>query len=373
MVNEQRLLNEFLTLVKIDSETKFETEICAYLKEKLTALGLEVIEDDTKQKTGHGAGNLIATLQGNSKAPTIFFTAHMDTVTPGKGVKPVVKDDGYIYSDGTTILGSDDKAGLAAIIEGIQLLKERKVAHGDVQLVLTVGEEAGLVGAKALDPQMIKAEFGFAFDSNGPVGDVIIQAPTQAKIRARIHGKAAHAGVNPEEGISAIQVASNAIAKMKLGRIDQQTTANIGSFIAEGPTNIVCEQVDILAEARSLVPEKMDQQVAHMKASFEESAQAFGTTAEVEIEVMYPGFQFSEEERVVQIAQAALKRIGRSPRLLASGGGSDANIFAGYGIPTVNMGIGYEHIHSKAERMPISELIKAAELFVALVQETVNR
>lgn len=372
MVNQERLLNEFLTLVKIDSETKYEAEICAYLKEKLRELGLEVMEDDTKDRTGHGAGNLIATLRGNRQAPTIFFTAHMDTVTPGKGVKPIVKEDGYIYSDGTTILGSDDKAGLAAIIEGIQLLKEKGVSHGDVQLVLTVGEEAGLVGAKALNPKLIKAKYGFAFDSNGPVGDIITQAPTQAKLRVRIQGKAAHAGVNPEEGVSAIQVASQAIAKMKLGRIDEHTTANIGSFVGEGPTNIVCEQVEILAEARSLVPEKMEEQVAHMQELFERSARDFGATCDIEVEVMYPGFTYTEEDRVVQLAQAALAKIGRTPRILASGGGSDANIFNGYGIPTVNLGIGYEHIHSKQERMPVSELIKAAELFVALVDEAVN-
>ena len=171
-----------------------------------------------------------------------------------RGVKPVVKN-GYIYSDGTTILGSDDKAGLAAIIEGIQILQENKLPHGDVQLILTVGEEAGLIGAKALDPKWIKAEFGYALDSNGSVGNIIVAAPTQAKIKARIHGKAAHAGVNPEDGISAIQVASQAVAKMKLGRIDSETTANIGSFSGQEP-DIVCDQVTILAEARSLAQKK---------------------------------------------------------------------------------------------------------------------
>jgi tripeptide aminopeptidase len=254
MINHERLLNEFLELVQIDSETKHEAEICKVLKEKFGALGLDVFEDDTTSVTGHGAGNLICSLKGNSSnASTIYFTSHMDTVTPGKGIKPSVKD-GYVVSDGTTILGSDDKAGLAAMLEGIKVLKEQEIAHGDIQLVITVGEESGLVGARALDRNLIKADFGFAMDSNGPVGHIVVAAPTQAKVKATIYGKSAHAGVNPEDGISAIQVASRAISKMPLGRIDKETTANIGRFEGGGATNIVCDQVDIFAEARSGYP-----------------------------------------------------------------------------------------------------------------------
>jgi tripeptide aminopeptidase len=368
MIQEDRLLQEFLELVQIDSETKHEAEICRVLKEKLTALGLEVIEDDTMAITGHGAGNLVATLKGTRLASPIYFTSHMDTVTPGNGIKPSIQD-GYVVTDGTTILGADDKAGLAAMLEGLKVLKEQNIAHGDVQLIITVGEESGLVGAKALDPTLIHAEYGFAFDSNGPVGDIIVSAPTQAKVKATILGKSAHAGVNPEDGISAIQVASKAISRMPLGRIDSETTANIGRFEGGGPTNVVCDRVDILAEARSLVHEKMEEQVQKMKEAFEGAASDFNTTANVEVEVMYPGFKFSDSDLVVQIARGAVKSIGRSPQLLSSGGGSDANVIAGHGIPTVNLGIGYEFIHTKNERMPIKELNKAAELFVALVQK----
>lgn len=373
MINHDRLLNEFLELVQIDSETKYETEICNVLKGKLEALGLDVIEDDTASITGHGAGNLIATLKGNNNsAPTIYFTSHMDTVTPGKGIKPSVKD-GYVVSDGSTILGSDDKAGLAAMLEGIRVLKEQNVNHGGIQLVITVGEESGLVGARALDRSLIKADFGFALDSTGPVGNIIIAAPTQAKVKATIYGKSAHAGVNPEDGISAIQVASKAISKMPLGRIDKETTANIGRFEGGGATNIVCDQVDIFAEARSLVTEKMEAQVATMKEVFEQTAKDYQTTAEVDIQVMYPGFKHSGEDLVVQIAQQAAKAIGRDPDLLASGGGSDANVIAGHGIPTINLGIGYEFIHTKNERIPVEELNKASEFVVAIVKEVASR
>ncbi|WP_202076784.1 M20/M25/M40 family metallo-hydrolase [Caldalkalibacillus salinus] len=372
MINEERLLQEFLELVQIDSETKEEAAICQVLKEKLERLGLDVIEDDTKEQTGHGAGNLIATLKGTENAAKIYFTSHMDTVAPGKGVKPEVKDDGYVYSDGTTILGSDDKAGLAAMLEGIKVIKENNLNHGDIQLVITVGEESGLVGAKALDPAYIKADFGFAFDSNGPVGHIIVAAPTQAKLKATMNGKSAHAGVNPEDGISAIQVASKAISRMPLGRIDHETTANIGRFEGGGATNVVCDRVDIYAEARSLEQNKMEQQVQAMKEAFESTAEEFNTTADVDVNVMYPGYKYDQDHDVVKVAQQAVAQIGREAKLLSSGGGSDANVIAGHGIPTVNLAIGYENIHTKNERMPIEELNKAAELFVAITQQPIK-
>lgn len=372
MINQQRLIDEFLELVQVDSETGDERAICDLLKQKLTDLGLDVVEDGSAVFTKHGAGNLIATLMGTeADAPTIYFTSHMDTVTPGKGVKPIIKDN-TIYSDGTTILGSDDKAGLAAILEGIRVLQEQKLPHGEIQLVITVGEESGLLGARHLERKYLKADYGFAFDSDGPVGEIIVSAPSQAKINARIHGRAAHAGVNPEAGISAIQVASRAISRMPLGRIDSETTANIGSFHGGVATNIVTEYVEILAEARSRNEDKLHKQVEKMVQAFHSAAQDFGATADVETKVLYPGFSFSEKDEVVQKAIAAVKRIGRTPDIGASGGGSDANVIAGFGIPTVNFGIGYKNIHTTKEHMPIDELIKAAELFVAVTQECVE-
>ncbi|MFD2045938.1 M20/M25/M40 family metallo-hydrolase [Ornithinibacillus salinisoli] len=368
-INTDRLINEFMELVQIDSETKYETEIAAVLKEKFTALGLEVMEDDSKEKTGHGAGNLICTLKGNKDGVSpIYFTSHMDTVVPGKGVKPSIKDD-YIVSDGTTILGADDKAGLAAILEAIRSLQENNVQHGDIQFVITVGEESGLVGAKSLDGSLLHAKFGYALDSNGDVGDIIVAAPTQAKIFAIIKGKTAHAGVAPEKGVSAITLAAKAISKMPLGRIDEETTANIGRFEGGKQTNIVVDHVEILAEARSLVPEKMEAQVSKMKEAFETTAKEYGGEAEVEIKVMYPGFKQEAGDEVVEVARNAAKAIGRESKLLKSGGGSDANVIAGFGIPTVNLAVGYEEIHTTNERIPVSELVKITELVDAIIKE----
>ncbi|SES82191.1 tripeptide aminopeptidase [Oceanobacillus limi] len=371
-INKERLINEFMELVQIDSETKYETEIAAVLKEKFTSLGLEVIEDNSKEQTGHGAGNLICTLKGSKEGvSSIYFTSHMDTVVPGKGVKPSIEGD-YIVSDGTTILGADDKAGLAAILEAIRSLKENNVEHGDVQFVITVGEESGLVGAKALDSSLVNADFGYAIDSNGEVGDIIVAAPTQAKVFAVIKGKTAHAGVAPEKGVSAITLAAKAISKMPLGRIDEETTANIGRFEGGKQTNIVVDHVEILAEARSLVPEKMEEQVNKMKEAFESTAKEFGGEAEVEIKIMYPGFKQQAGDQVVEVARNAAKSIGRESKLLKSGGGSDANVIAGFGIPTVNLAVGYEEIHTTNERIPVDELVKITELVEAIIQEVAN-
>lgn len=369
MIKNERLLNEFLELVQIDSETKYETEIARVLKQKFTDLGVEVIEDDTTAVTGHGAGNLICTLNGTKEGvDTIYFTSHMDTVIPAKGVKPSIKD-GYVVTDGTTILGADDKTGLAVMLEIIKVLKEQSIEHGTIQFIITVGEESGLVGAKALDPSLVKAKYGYALDSDGKVGNIIVAAPTQAKVAAVIHGKTAHAGVAPEKGVSAITIAAKAVSRMPLGRIDEETTANIGRFQGGTQTNIVCDRVEILAEARSLIPEKMEAQVSKMKEAFESAAQEMGGRAEVDVQVMYPGFKFGEGDLVVELARKAAAKIGRSCELLHSGGGSDANVIAGFGIPTVNLAVGYEEIHTTNERMPIEELNKLGEMVIALIQE----
>ena len=369
MINEQRIVDLFIELVQVDSETKHEEKIAVVLKEKFAELGVEVVEDDAKEKTGHGANNLICTLPATKEGvDTIYFTSHMDTVVPGNGIKPSI-EDGYIKSDGTTILGADDKAGLAAMLEAITVLKEENIAHGKIEFIITVGEESGLVGAKALDSSLVTAKFGYALDSDGKVGDIIVAAPTQAKVNATIYGKTAHAGVAPERGVSAITIASRAISKMPLGRIDEETTANIGRFEGGTQTNIVCDRVDILAEARSLIPEKMEAQVAKMKEAFETAAQEMGGRAEVDIKVMYPGFKFGEGDHVVEVAKKAVANIDRPSRLLQSGGGSDANVIAGFDIPTVNLAVGYEDIHTTNEKIPVEELVKTSELVVSIIKE----
>ncbi|WP_342505104.1 M20/M25/M40 family metallo-hydrolase [Sporosarcina sp. FSL K6-2383] len=372
-MNKQRLLDEFFELVQIDSETKDERQIADILTTKMEALGFNVEEDDSDDRSGHGAGNLVATMKGTAEGiDPIYFTCHMDTVVPGVGIKPELCEDGYIYSDGTTILGADDKAGIAALFEMARSLKESKQPHGDIQFIITAGEESGLAGAKEMDTSLITAKYGYAVDSDGKVGGIVTAAPHQAKLQTTILGKTAHAGVAPEKGVSAINIAAKSIAAMSLGRIDAETTANIGRFTGGQATNIVCDEVHILAEARSINPDKLKEQTEHMVRTYERTAELMGGKAETEVKIMYPGFSFAEDAEVVQTAMQAIRNIGRTPELMTSGGGSDGNIFNGAGIPTVTLSVGYEEIHTKNERMPVEELNKLAELLLEIIRVTAN-
>ncbi|GGA22591.1 M20/M25/M40 family metallo-hydrolase [Paenibacillus physcomitrellae] len=374
MINQERLIEQFLELVRVDSETGQEREVAELLKSKFERFGLQVVEDDTQAATGHGAGNLIATLPGNGAAGVdpIFFTCHMDTVMPGKGIKPVITEDGWIRSDGTTILGSDDKAGLAALLEVIQVLKENNVPHGQIQFVITVGEESGLVGSRAMDPKLLDAKYGYALDSNGEVGSICIAAPTQAKLEIEIYGRSAHAGVNPEDGISAIQVAGKAISRMNLGRIDSETTANIGKFEGGGATNIVPDYVKLYAEARSVVQDKVEKQIADMKEAVASACRDYGARGEVHSRIVYPAYHYTDSDAVVQLAKKAAGALGFSGRTFASGGGSDANVFNGHGIPTVNLAVGYEHIHTTSEQIKAEDIGKAARFVLEIIKQASN-
>lgn len=372
MINEQRLLETFLELVQIDSETGHEEIIQPILKEKFENLGLTVKEDNASEQPDLGANNLICTLaatENQNKTQKIYFTSHMDTVAPGIGVKPIVKDDGYIYSDGTTVLGADDKAGIAALLELIQVLKENNIPHGQIQFVITVGEESGLLGAKVLNPELLDAQFGYAVDASAPIGTTVLGAPTQMKLSAVIHGKKAHAST-PDKGVSAINIAAKAVSKMKLGKIDNETTANIGSFTGGSATNIVADEVTLHAEARSHDNNKIEAQINHMKQVFEETAEAYGCSADVITSKSYQGFKVDEDAKVTQYAVKSAQSLGLSGNTVVAGGGSDGNIINALGIPTVIIGIGYQNIHTTEERMEIQSLNLLAEQLLKIVELT---
>lgn len=372
MINETRVIGQFLELVQIDSETRHERLIADYLKNKLAELGLGVVEDESQKETGHGAGNLIATLQATegTHVEPFLFSCHMDTVEPGKGVKPVVGDDGWIRSEGTTILGADDKAGLAVLLEVIQVLREREIPHGKIQFVISAGEESNLRGARALDVKHLDAKFGFALDTNGEVGTICVGAPTLARVEIEIFGKSAHAGVNPEDGVSAIQVAGKAIARMNLGRIDDETTANIGKFEGGGPTNVVPDHVKLYGEARSLSQTKVERQLLEMKEAVEAVCRDYGAKGNFHSEIMYCGFNISGEEKGLQIARKAAAALHLSGETFVSGGGSDANVLNAFGIPTVNLAIGYENIHTTEEKIKKDDIVKAAEFALEIVRQS---
>ncbi|PKM80104.1 MAG: peptidase M20 [Firmicutes bacterium HGW-Firmicutes-14] len=377
MVNRERILEEFLTLVKIDSPSMHEREIADYLKQKLSSLGLEVYEDPAGEENGGGhtrpAGNLVARLKGNTPGvPAVLFCAHMDTVEPGRGIQPVVRE-GAVYSDGTTILGADDKAGITAILEAVRVLGETGIPHGDVEIVFTVAEEIGLKGAKNLDANSITARTGYVLDCDGEAGTIITKAPSQYKIKASIIGRAAHAGISPEEGVNAIYIASKAISRMKLGRLDEETTANIGVISGGKATNIVPDLVNIEGETRSIDPDKLDKQTALMVSILEQTAREMGAVANVEKEFLYPRLKLDETDQAVQIAVEAAKKIGQEPVLAGTGGGSDANILNGYGIPTVNLGTGMCKVHSTEEYITIDNLVLNARYVLEIIRTAAGK
>ncbi|PTF03352.1 hypothetical protein BUY45_08785 [Staphylococcus devriesei] len=370
MVNSQRLLDTFLELVQINSETGHEEVIQPILKNKFEQLGLNVVEDNASEKEWLGANNLICTLPSTSEdnsIPSIYFTSHMDTVVPGINVKPHVSDDGYIYSDGTTVLGSDDKAGLAAITETIEYLQEHNLPHGQIQFIITVGEKSGLKGAKELDSTALDAQFGYAVDASQPVGTTVVGAPTQMSIHTTITGKTAHAST-PDKGVSAINIAAKAISKMKLGRIDEYTTANIGKFHGGSATNIVADEVVLEAEARSHNDESINQQVTHMKDIFESTAKELGGEAHIRIEKSYPGFKIEDNAEVTQYAINSAKELGLTGDTVIAGGGSDGSIINTFGIPTVILGVGYENIHTTSERISVQSLNQLAQQLIKIIE-----
>lgn len=343
-VNRQRLLETFLELVQINATSRRERAMADYMTKALAELGLEVVTDHAAQQLGGDTDNMIARLPGTIDAAPLLLCAHIDTVAPTEGIT-VCREDGVIKTDGTTILGADDRAGVAAILEVLRTLQESGIPHPPIEVLFTVAEEIGVMGSMVLDYSLLTARYGFVPDTSGPVGAIVTRAPAQKHLCISVQGKAAHAGMAPEQGISAIVVASRAIARMKLGRVDEETTANIGTIHGGTATNIVAEHVQIEAEARSRDPRKLDAQIEHMRACFEEAAQEAGATATVEVSDVYPAFNLSEDSPVVHLASAALADLDITPKITATGGGSDANFLNGQGIQSVILSTGYHNPH----------------------------
>lgn len=366
-MNQERIVNTFMDYVRISSPTNQEGKFAAHMCEELKGLGFEVTVDDAGPKVGSDTGNVIAKLKGNTDGETILFSCHLDTVSPGMDIKPVIKD-GTIYSDGTTVLGADDKAGIAAIIEAIRVLKEENIPHADIEISLSVYEEGGLYGAKNLDYSQFASKKAFILDSGGDPGQIIIQGPAQDKLDIKVIGRPAHAGVCPEEGISAIMVASEAISNMKLLRIDEETTANIGTVLGGGPTNVVVAEVMIKAEARSLNNDKLKAQSDHMVACFEAAAEKFGAKIESNVVKMYAAFSIDPEADIVLKAKQACENIGIKPFTDSSGGGSDTNIFNANGLTAINLGIGERKPHTLEEHIHIKDLVASSRIVLELIK-----
>ena len=374
MINEERLVGLFRELIKINAPALQERECVAWTRKYLEEIvGVPVREDAAGEAIGGDANNLIVTIPGTlPDAPRIFFSAHFDTVEPTEGLE-IEERDGVFVSASDTILGADDKAGMAPIIEAVHALKESGEAHGDIVLLLTVAEEIGLKGAHALKIEELDLDFGYVLDTGPPVGSFVTRTATHDKLDILIHGKPAHAGKDPENGINAMQVAAAAIHGMCLGRIDPETTANLG--IIEGGTavNVVCPFVRIRAEARSTSQEALDRQVAHMIERFETAAREWGTTCVIDHARHYVSFDLAKESAAVVVAQEASRALGFEPKLRTTLGGSDANVWNARGVPTVVVATGMDHIHTHEERCSRTDLVDTAKLVVELVRAAANR
>jgi len=367
-VDQDRLVNRFLEMARVNTPPREELAASQIGRRMAEEAGFECYWDDAGEKVGGNVGNLIAFKKGTiDSAPPIFFSAHFDTVEATPGLEPIIDGD-IIKSDGNTILGADDICGLAPILEAMKILEEQAIPHGDIQLLLTICEEIGLVGAKVMDPAAIKARIGFVLDAGPPIGSFVYQAPTQDIFEAWIHGRPAHAGAQPEDGISAIIIASKAIARMKLGRVDHETTANVGVIKGGNATNIIPAEVYLKCEARSRNKAKMEKQRDAMMAALTEEAELAGGTVEFKGYNAYPGYELPMDSPALEIGQKAADEIGLDPLLRVTGGGADANYFNAYGIPTTVLGCGMVNIHRHDEYCRISDLVKSTELVLSIVE-----
>ncbi|MHB1684061.1 MAG: M20/M25/M40 family metallo-hydrolase [Bacilli bacterium] len=366
-IDRERLIADFMTLVSIGSHSHDEANMAAYIRGVAEELGYLAEEDGAAEIVGGNSGNLIIRVPGNAARSTVLLMAHMDTVVPGHGVQPIRHAD-RITSDGKTVLGADDKAGVAGLLHMLRVLSATGEDHPPLEIVFTVCEEVGLQGAKALDRKLLQSAYGFVFDSSGPLGFVVTEGPALAKMEARVHGRAAHAGVAPEKGVSAIVVAAEAISAMRMGRVNERTTANIGQIKGGFTTNIVCDLVEIFAEARSLDTEQLQSQCGHMTEVLQQTAERHGVTAEVEWQDSYPAFSLPADSSLRLVVKQAMSELGITPVFAPTGGGSDANVVSGKGIPVLNIAVGYQQIHTLEEWISLDDLCLAAELMLRIVR-----
>lgn len=374
MINKKRLLKTFIELVSIKSPSKNEKKIVGYVKNKLKDLGLEVSIDRCGQRFGSNAGNIIAVYRTKNPSGSrpIFLTAHLDTVKVEGDINPVIKNGKIYNEDKDTILGGDDKVAVAAIIEILNVIREEKISTGDIYIMFTISEEIGVLGAKNINMDMVDAKYGFAFDSDGDVGTIINRAPFHNSIIAQFKGKATHAGIEPEKGINSIKAASIAISNMKMGRIDNESTCNIGRIEGGVATNIVPENTRVEMEARSLKLSKLNSITKRMIDDLKKGARDTGAGLKYKVVREYDGFKINSSEIPMKVARNALKNLNIKPKIMSSGGGSDINIFNSKGKIAVNLSAGVENIHTAKEFVKINQLEKLARLVLNICKTVIK-
>ncbi|HBP37300.1 MAG TPA: peptidase T [Clostridiales bacterium] len=367
MIREQRLVDLFCRLVAIDAPSLRERAMADQVSVILNDLGCRVSEDNAGEELGGNCNNLYACLPGSMPGPALLFGVHLDTVDPCLGKEAVIGSDKIIRSNGETILGADDLAGLTAVIEAIQSLREDRTPHRTVEILLSVAEEKHLLGINQAEFSRLSAREAYVLDTCGQPGTAILQAPGHVALVFEVFGQAAHAGIAPETGISAIRAAAAGIARMKLGRVDADTTANIGLISGGGETNVVADYCRVTAECRSLSIEKLEQQVAHLCGCMEQGARETGARLQIQQSTSYQPYRISPESPVVKRFTRACRKMGLPVHLITTGGGSDNNVLVLNGIEGIVISCGMMQVHSCQEYIRVADLVQTAALVRELI------
>jgi tripeptide aminopeptidase len=359
-------LDLFLELAAIPSPPGEERAVADRVTEELRSLGLDVAEDDTGAEIGSTMGNLYARFEPTAEGTPIFLCAHLDTVPPEGPIEPLV-EDGVIRNAAGTILGADNKAAVAAMVETARRILAGGRTHAGLELVFTAKEEVGLCGAYAFDHTRLRAELGYVYDQAAPIGEIVLGAPWAATLEVAFHGRSAHAGMYPEDGRSAIAAAARAIADLRLGRIDEETSANVG--VIEGGTarNIIPKHCRLKAEARSHDEAKLADVVREMEEAFAFAAALEECELETQIDRSYRGYRFRKDEPAVALAAQALERCGFTPSFALTGGGADANVFTERGLPCAVLANGMAEIHTPDEYIAVADLEAMVDVSLALL------
>ncbi len=356
----------FTELAALPSPPGEERAVADVVIGYLRDLGLSVDEDDAGPKVGSNIGNLYCHLEATDGGSPIFLCAHLDTVPPEGPIEPVI-EDGVVRNAAGTILGADNKSAVAAMLEGARRVLAENRPHGGIELLFTPKEEVGLLGAAAFDLERLQARLGYVYDQAAPIGEVILGAPYSQAMQVRFHGRAAHSGMYPEEGRSAIAAAARAVADLRLGRVDEETTANVGIIQGGTAGNIIPEWCTLDAEARSHDERKLAELVQEMVDAFSFAAGLEDCEVETKVSKSYRGYLFKTEDPVVRIAHAALERSGYTPAYGLSGGAADANVFNERGLACLNLANGMQDIHTPDERITVADLEGMVEVTLALV------
>jgi tripeptide aminopeptidase len=357
----ERLLADFVRYCEIESPSGRERAMADALIEDIRALGVEADEDEV--------GNLFARIPGPEDGPTVLLCAHMDTV-PLDGPVEVLNEDGRLTNRHDAILGADNKAAIATIMAAVRRITRDGPPPAGIELLFTTGEELALQGAKAFDRSRLRSEYGYVFDHASPIGEIVVAAPTYYSVEARFRGQAAHAGIRPEAGHNAIVAASNAIAALRIGRLDPETTANVGRIEGGTNANVVAERCWVELEARSLDNERAGQVVAEMVDAIQEAATNAECDVETQVERLFQAYRLPRTARAVEVAAAALRDCGIEPAYISTGGGSDANVFVAGGLQIVNLANGTERNHQPDESVTVDALEAMLAVTVALVRQS---